>query len=93
MADLDVRLTLLLFFTRTRSKPIKEMFMYRFIVIVGLIGVCVVGLGFYLGILRIGSDSAGDMTHITLTWDRAKMQEDEEKALKKAHEFGHQEKE
>jgi hypothetical protein len=68
------------------------MFMYRLFVIVGLIGVCVVGAGFYLGILRIGSDSAGGFTHVTLTWDRTKMQEDEKKALEKVHDFGHQEK-
>ena len=66
--------------------------MYRLIVIIVLIGVCVVGAGFYLGILRIGSDSAGGMTHVTLTWDRAKMQEDEKKAMEKVHDVGHREK-
>ena len=67
--------------------------MYRFIVIVGAIAVCVIITGFYFGVLRIGSDSAGGLTHITLTWDRTKMQEDEKKAMEKVHEFGHQEKE
>ena len=67
--------------------------MYRLFVIVGLIGVCVVATGFYLGILRIGSDSGGSLTHITLTWDRTKMQEDEKKATDKVHDLTHQEKE
>ena len=67
--------------------------MYRLIVIVGLIGICVAIAGFYFGVLRIGSDSAGGLTHVTLTWDRAKMQEDEKKAMEKVRDFGHQEKE
>jgi hypothetical protein len=66
--------------------------MYRLFFIICLIGVCVVGAGFYFGYLRIGSDSAGGMTHITLTWDRAKLQEDEAKALENVHDFGHQDK-
>jgi preprotein translocase subunit SecF len=71
----------------------EEMFMYRLFVIIGVIGVCAVGAGFYFGILRIGSDSAGGLTHITLTWDKTKMQEDEKKAMEKLHNLGHQDKE
>jgi hypothetical protein len=68
------------------------MFMYRLFVIVLLIAACVVIAGFYFGVLRIGSDSAGGLTHITLTWDKTKMQEDEKKALEKVHNVGHQDK-
>ena len=67
--------------------------MYRLLIIVALIGVCVIGAGFYFGILRIGSDSDGSLTHITLTWDRAKMQDDENKAMDKVHDYTHQAKE
>ena len=66
--------------------------MFRLFVIIGLIGVCAVGAGFYLGILRVGSDSTGGLTHVTLTWDRNKMQEDEKKAMEKLHDLGHREK-
>ena len=67
--------------------------MYRLLVIVGLVGVCVVGAGFYFGILRIGSDASGGITHVTLTWDRTKMQEDEKKALQEVHNLGNHDKE
>lgn len=43
--------------------------MTRLIIVVGLILVCVVGLGFYFGYFKIGSDSTDGATHITLTVD------------------------
>jgi hypothetical protein len=65
--------------------------MYRLLAVVVLIGVCLVGAAFYFGYLRVGSDSAGGMTHITFTWDRNKLQEDEKNALEKMHNLGHEE--
>jgi hypothetical protein len=67
--------------------------MYRLIGILFVIALCVAIACFYFGVLRIGSDSAGGLTHITLTWDRTKMQEDEKKATDKVHDVTHQEKE
>ena len=67
--------------------------MNRLLVVIVLIVACVIGAGFYFGVLRIGTDSAGGMTHVTLTWDRAKMQEDKKKAAEKLHELTHQGKE
>jgi len=57
--------------------------MNRLLVFVGLIVVCVIGLGFYFGYFRIGSDSTDGATHITLTVDQKKIQEDEKKAVEK----------
>lgn len=65
--------------------------MGRLFVVVGLIVVGVVGLGFYFGYLKMGSDTAEGTTHITLTVDQKKMQEDEKKAVQKVQDFGHQE--
>lgn len=57
--------------------------MYRLIVVLGLIVVCVVGAGFYFGYFRIGSDSTDGTTHITLTVEQKKIQEDEKKVIEK----------
>lgn len=57
--------------------------MNRFFVVAGLIVACVVGLGFYFGYFRIGSDSSDGKTNITLTLDQKKIQEDERNAVEK----------
>jgi hypothetical protein len=67
--------------------------MNRLLVVVGLIVLCVVGAGFYFGYFRIGSDSADGTTHITLTVEQKKIQEDEKKAVEKVQDFTRQGKE
>jgi hypothetical protein len=54
--------------------------MNRLLIVVGLIVVCVIGLGFYFGHFRIDSGSADGTTYITLTVDLKKIQSDEKKA-------------
>jgi hypothetical protein len=53
------------------------------LIVVGLVVVCVVGAGFYFGYFRIGSDNADGTSHITLTVEQKKIQEDEQKALER----------
>ena len=74
---------LLFLVTKPYAKPIKETLMNRLLIVVGLIVVCVAGLGFYFGYFRIGSDSTDGKTHITLTVDQKKIQEDEKKVVEK----------
>ena len=62
--------------------------MNRLLVVLGLIVVCVIAAGFYFGYFQVGSDSTDGKTHITLTVDQKKIQEDEKKALEKVHGIG-----
>jgi hypothetical protein len=55
-----------------------------------LVVAVVAGLGFYLGWFTVGWDRAGGKGHITGTLDEDKFQEDKNKALKAAHDLGHQ---
>jgi hypothetical protein len=64
--------------------------MKRFLFILVLIGVGVVCVGFYLGWFRIASDSSDGTTRITLTVDQNKIKTDENKAVEKVHNIGHQ---
>ena len=57
--------------------------MNRFLIVVGVIVVCVIAAGFYFGYLRIDSDSSDGKTHITLTVDHRKLQGDEHKAVER----------
>jgi hypothetical protein len=72
---------------------VEEMFMNRLFMVVGLIVVCVIGIGFYFGYFRIGSDNADGTSHITLTVEQKKMQEAEEKVIEKVHDLTHKSKE
>jgi hypothetical protein len=62
--------------------------MNRLLIVVGLVVVCVIGAGFYFGYLRLSSDSTDGATHITLTVEQKKLQEDEKKAVEKVN-LGH----
>ena len=62
--------------------------MNRFLIVVGLVFICVIGFGFYFGYFQIASDSVGGKSHFTLTVDQKKIQEDEKKALEKLHVTG-----
>jgi hypothetical protein len=66
--------------------------MNRLLVVVGLMVVCVIGVGFYYGYFRIGSDSADGTTQITLTVEQKKIQNDEKKVAEKVHDLTHQSK-
>jgi hypothetical protein len=55
--------------------------MKRFLVVLVLVGVSVVGLSFYLGWWTLTSDSADGKGHITVTVDKDKVQADKKKAL------------
>ena len=58
--------------------------MNRFLIVVALIVICVIGAGFYCGYLRIDSGSADGTSHITLTVEQRKLQEAEKTAVEKA---------
>jgi signal peptidase I len=60
------------------------MLMNRFLIVVALIVVCVIGAGFYFGFLRIDSGSVDGTSHITLTIEHKKLQETEKNAVEKA---------
>jgi len=67
--------------------------MNRLLTAVALMVICGICLGFYLGWFHIGSDNAGDSSHITLTVEQKKIQDDEKKALEKVHSLTHPAKE
>ena len=61
--------------------------MNRLIIVLVLIVAGVGGLGYYLGWFRIGSDSADGTTHVTLTVDEKKIEEDKKKAEKEVRDL------
>jgi multidrug efflux pump subunit AcrB len=63
--------------------------MKRFLFVLVLIVAGAVGLAFYLGWFHVASDSAGDKSHITITMDKDKIQEDEKKVQQKVQDLGH----
>ena len=62
--------------------------MNRLFFVLVLLVVVVGCLGLYMGWFRFGSDSSDGKTHITLTVDQKKIQEDEKKALEKLRGIG-----
>jgi hypothetical protein len=60
------------------------------VVVVAALGV---GLAFYLGWIRVTSDSASGAFNITFMVNKDKFQEDEQKAVEKLHDIGHTTKE
>lgn len=57
--------------------------MNRFLTVLSLIVICVIGLGFYVGYLHIGWDTTDGATRFTLTVNQKKIQEDETRAVEK----------
>ncbi len=57
--------------------------MNRLLILVLLVIVCAVGAGFYFGYLKIASENSDGTSHITLTVEQKKMQEDEKNAEEK----------
>jgi len=63
--------------------------MNRLLMILILVAAGCVGLGFYLKWFHVGSESVDDQVHVTVTVDKEKMHQDENKALEKMHDLGH----
>jgi hypothetical protein len=57
--------------------------MNRLLILVLLVIVCAVGSGFYFGYLKLASDNTDGTSHITLTVEQKKMQEDEQNAVER----------
>jgi hypothetical protein len=53
------------------------------LILVLLVVVCAIGAGFYFGYFKIASDNTDGTSHITLTVEQKKMQEDEQKAVER----------
>ena len=65
--------------------------MNRVFIVIGVIVVCVVGLGFYFGHFRISSETADGQTHITLTVDQRRMKDGETKVVQQLQDVGNPE--
>ena len=63
--------------------------MARFLIVLVVIGICVAGLGYYMGWFHVESTKSNGQTHITLTVDQKQIQADEKRALEKVREVGH----
>ena len=64
--------------------------MQRFLFLLVLVGIGVVGLGFYLGWFHIGSDSADGKSNVTLSVDEDKFREDRKTAAGNVQDLGRQ---
>jgi hypothetical protein len=62
----------------------------RFLIMLILIAVCVLGLGIYRGWFHFASDSAAGTSNVTLSVDNNKMRDDKNKVIVKAQELGHE---
>lgn len=62
--------------------------MNRFLVVLLLLVIGVVGLGFYLGWFHFSSDSTDKNTNIQLSVDKEKIKQDQEKATEKIRQAG-----
>jgi hypothetical protein len=63
--------------------------MKRLFFVLALVGVAAVGLGFYRGWFQVGSDNADGKSHVTLSVDTAKFQEDRKSAVAGVKNLGH----
>lgn len=62
--------------------------MNRFLAVLLLLVIGVVGLGFYMGWFRLSSDQTDDKTNINLTIDEDKFRKDRDRAIEKVQEAG-----
>src|SRR3954447_11330311 len=62
--------------------------MKRLVCVLLVIGAGVIGLGFYQGWFYVGSESADGQSHVTLSVDRDKFQEDEKRTVDKVKGIG-----
>jgi hypothetical protein len=70
------------------SIPRKELMMNRFLVVLVLLVIAVVGLGFYMGWFRLSSDQKDEKTNINLTIDEDKFRKDKDRMIEKVQEAG-----
>jgi hypothetical protein len=63
--------------------------MNRIVIVLVVFGICVAGLGYYMGWFHVDSTKVDGQTQITLTVDQKKIQADEKRALEKVREVGH----
>lgn len=62
--------------------------MSRFLVVLLLLVIGVIGLGFYLGWFQFSTDHTDQKSNVTFTIDKDKIQQDREKATEKVQEAG-----
>ncbi len=62
--------------------------MKRIMVVVVLLLVGIAGWGFYRGWFQLSTDSTDQKPSVTITVDKGKIQEDEQRAKDKVHSFG-----
>jgi hypothetical protein len=60
----------------------------RFLIVMLLIVVGVVGLGFYRGWFHVSSDRSAEKSNVTLTVDKDKVKQDAKDAKEKVHSAG-----
>jgi hypothetical protein len=65
-----------------------ETAMKRLLFLLVLIAIGIVGLGFYRGWFKIGTDSADGNSNVTLTVNKEKFQEDKKEAVAEVHGVG-----
>lgn len=63
--------------------------MSRFLVVLLLLVIGVVGLGFYLGWFQFSTDHTEQKSNFSITVDKDKIEKDREKATEKVKEAGH----
>ncbi len=63
--------------------------MNRFLVVLLLLVIGVVGLGFYLGWFQFSTERTDDKSNISITIDEDKIRKDKDKAIEKVQEAGH----
>jgi len=67
--------------------------MKRLLFLILLIGVGIIGLGFYRGWFQVGSDSADGKSNVTLSVNKDKFQDDKKEAVADVQGLGHKAKE
>jgi len=64
--------------------------MRKFIIPFLVVGVAIVGIGFYQGWFQVASDNATGKSNVTLSVDKDKFKEDSKTAVSKVEDMGHQ---
>jgi hypothetical protein len=71
-------------------QPIKEIIMKRLLIVVVLLVAGLAVLGFTRGWFTVASATVEDQSKVTVTVDKAKMQQDKQTGAAKAHELTQQ---
>lgn len=67
--------------------------MKTLVVVIVLLLIGIAGFGFYRGWFRVSTDNTDNKVNTTITVDKDKIHEDEQKAKEKVQAFGHKAKE